>query len=152
MKEKWINVGKFLAILAVMVDHTNGVLYINQGIAYGSYFSVSLFILLMGITTYYSYEKSKITLGKKVMQRIKGIAIPYIVATVISSIFIYHFFDLQMILQMLLQFSGPHYFVLLYVQLLLVSPVMFVVVHWCESRTCRLCCYLGEFLFGGGYY
>lgn len=41
----WIDAAKFLAILAVLVDHTYGVLYENQNIAFGSFFSVSLFII-----------------------------------------------------------------------------------------------------------
>lgn len=50
----WLNGAKFVAILAVMVDHTNGVLYSNWSIAYASYFSVSLFIILAGMTSYFS--------------------------------------------------------------------------------------------------
>lgn len=47
----WVDIAKFLAILAVMTDHTNGVLYSSHYIAYMSYFSVSLFILMMGVTS-----------------------------------------------------------------------------------------------------
>ena len=48
----WINGAKLVAILAVLVDHTNGVLYINQEFALASYFSVALFVLLSGMTSY----------------------------------------------------------------------------------------------------
>lgn len=48
----WLNCAKFVAIFAVMIDHTNGILYTNQEVAWASYFSVSLFILISGITSY----------------------------------------------------------------------------------------------------
>lgn len=54
----WIDFAKFLAILAVMVDHTYGVLYHNQKVAFASYYSVSLFIILMGITSYWSSNRA----------------------------------------------------------------------------------------------
>ena len=53
----WVDMAKFLAIVGVMIDHTNGVLYTNQSIAFSSYYSVSLFILVMGVTNYWSYKK-----------------------------------------------------------------------------------------------
>ena len=42
---EWINGAKFIAILAVMVDHTNGVLYTNSQISWASYFSVTVFFI-----------------------------------------------------------------------------------------------------------
>ena len=51
---KWLNCAKCMAILAVIVDHTNGILYTNPHIALASYFSVSLFILIAGMTSYMS--------------------------------------------------------------------------------------------------
>lgn len=61
-KERWINIGKFVAIFAAIVDHLRGSLYSSEGIQRISYVSVSLFIFLMGITTYWSFENSKIAL------------------------------------------------------------------------------------------
>ena len=55
---KWINCAKMVAILAVMTDHTFDVLYTNSKIAMASYFSVSLFIILSGMTSYLSYSKN----------------------------------------------------------------------------------------------
>ena len=50
---------KTVAILAVLVNHTNGLLYTNQNIALLSYFSVSLFIILLGITTFFIFSRNK---------------------------------------------------------------------------------------------
>lgn len=48
---QWIDCAKAVAIVAVAVDHSNRVIYTNPAIAKASYFSVTLFILLSGITT-----------------------------------------------------------------------------------------------------
>lgn len=52
----WIDMAKLMAIIAVLIDHTRG-LYENLKIAFFSYYSVSLFILLMGVTNYWAYER-----------------------------------------------------------------------------------------------
>ena len=48
----WIDAAKLVAILGVLVDHTQNVLYSNHRIADCSYYSVGLFIFLMGVTGY----------------------------------------------------------------------------------------------------
>ena len=53
---KWIDCAKTVAIIGVLIDHNNGLLYTNQVIAKGSYFGVSLFILLAGITAFYTTD------------------------------------------------------------------------------------------------
>lgn len=53
----WIDCAKFAAIVAVMIDHTKGILYADMDVAIASDYSVSLFILLAGITSYLSAEK-----------------------------------------------------------------------------------------------
>ena len=56
---KWLNFAKLAAIIAVITDHTNGYLYSNQDIAKASYFSVSLFIIISGMTSYLSNLKER---------------------------------------------------------------------------------------------
>lgn len=51
---KWINRAKAVAIFAVLVDHTYGILYTNVKVAMASNYSVSLFILISGILSYTS--------------------------------------------------------------------------------------------------
>lgn len=55
----WIDCAKFAAIVAVVVDHCNGFLYTNPYIAYASYYSVCLFILLAGVSTGISFANGK---------------------------------------------------------------------------------------------
>ena len=55
---QWIDCAKAVAITAVAVDHCNRVIYTNPAIAKASYFSVTLFIFLSGITAWNSSFKS----------------------------------------------------------------------------------------------
>lgn len=45
-RQTWIDCAKAIAIMAVAVDHCNGMLYTNPIIAQASYFSVSLLSLI----------------------------------------------------------------------------------------------------------
>jgi len=81
-RTNWIDCAKSLAILAVLVDHTNGVLYENEHIAFLSYYSVSLFILISGYLCYNSYTKHKIPYVHQLIKSCKKIALSYFVATV----------------------------------------------------------------------
>lgn len=44
----WVDCCKAMAIIAVLVDHTNGILYTNQYVGRASYYSVGLFVLFSG--------------------------------------------------------------------------------------------------------
>lgn len=57
---RWIDCAKTVAIIAVLVDHNSGLLYQNNNIKIISYFSVSLFILLAGIT---AFDTTKVVRG-----------------------------------------------------------------------------------------
>ena len=54
-----------------MVDHTNGVLYINQEFALASYFSVALFVLLSGMTSYMTNANGKDVSGGGIYETVK---------------------------------------------------------------------------------
>ncbi|MCM1263985.1 MAG: acyltransferase [Butyrivibrio sp.] len=131
-REKWINVSKCMAILAVMANHTYNMLYTNIKWAYCSFYSVSLFVLIMGITWYWSYKHSIDKLKNKVMRRIRTIMIPYGIAVIIYHVTLYESFDFITVLNSFIHFniSGPHYYVFLYLQLLLVSPMIYRFVAW----------------------
>lgn len=120
-KLKWIDGAKFIAILAVMIDHTTGILYHNEKIRLMSFFSVSLFILLSGIT---SWENDKGKGGspfEEYFLSIKKIMYAYFIATFFYQIIDHKFFDLNQYIYYIIHFnaSGPFYFVLLYLQLML---------------------------------
>jgi hypothetical protein len=129
--KQWINVGKLLAIMAVLVDHTNGFLYTNPLIAKSSYFSVSLFVLLGGVTSYYSCKHHNNEFNAREMfRRLKTILLPYAIATAVYQIFQYHIFDLPTYLRLLISFSAspPFYFVLFYIQLIIIAPFLYCMI------------------------
>lgn len=124
---EWIDAAKFFAILAVMTDHSYKTLYTDRRIAFLSYFSVSLFILLMGLTCSLSYQSDPVNIAKKVRKQCKGLLIPYIAATFICTAAERHFFDFSVFWEHLIRFNAaaPFYYVILYLQLLLVTPLIY---------------------------
>lgn len=132
----WIDIAKLAAILAVIVDHTNGILYTNQLVAYSSYYSVSLFILVMGITTYWSIENKKISMKQRCIIKCTEILEPYLFATFLYCLYYYHSFDLMIFLKHIIHFNacGPFYYVLLYVQLIIISPVVYNLVKYQDNK------------------
>lgn len=127
---QWIDCAKTIAIIAVLVDHCNGILYDNQYIAQTSYFSVSLFVLLSGMTSYISSSKNGIN-WKRQLKRIGKLFLQYALAVFIVLIALMHYFDLKTYLQYIVSFNiqAPYYFLVFYIQLLLLTPLL---IHWCE--------------------
>jgi len=129
---KWVDIAKFFAILAVLIDHTNNTLYSNNSIAFFSYYSVGLFILVMGVTFAWSYERKNVSVLRNIYRKSKGILVPYAVATFIYLLFFYKAIDVNFYLERLIKFDicTPFYYVLLYVQLVLVSPLVY---YWLSN-------------------
>ncbi|MCR5623317.1 MAG: hypothetical protein K6G18_15865 [Treponema sp.] len=153
-KVRWIDMAKFVAMAAVMVDHTNGILYHRGSIAQASYFSVSLFILLMGITSYWSFERNFGKLKRKVLSGIIRIGGAYLLATAVYLITAYRSFDFLTYLTASIQFnaSGPFYYVLLYIQLLLAAPVLFYALKLAVYKysACKIKMIVICAIYGGG--
>ena len=127
MHERWIDMGKCIAIIGVITDHLGNVLYSSSAINRLTDYSVTLFILLMGITTFWSFDSFSQCLYKKVAKRIIGIVIPYIVACFIFCVTIDRGFYWTSFWTHLINFnaSAPHYYVLLYIQLIIIAPLLF---------------------------
>lgn len=122
---EWINFAKFAAIMAVLTNHSSIYLTEKHSVLYCTYYSVPLFILLMGYTTYISFERSKAPLWKKVLLKCTNIWISYMVAIFIYQIFETHYFDMERYCKDLIAFDGVFYYVFLYIQLALISPLVF---------------------------
>ncbi len=135
----WINCAKFTAMLAVLVDHTNGVLYTDQNIAVASYFSVALFILLSGMTSYMANNNRRNISGGGI-RSCKKIILAYCIAVAVYLGVLTKGFDLSLYLYHLTNFniSGPHYFVLLYIQLMACNKILFRLLEICPEspRSC----------------
>lgn len=128
---QWVDLAKFLAICAVIVDHTCMVLYENQGVQLLTYYSVSMFILMMGITSFWTLERvEENRFDRYIIHKCWGIFRPYIIATFIYFVVIFKSFDLEVFWNYILHFniSGPFYYVFLYIQLVLISPVLFKIL------------------------
>lgn len=128
---RWIDVGKALAILAVLTDHLHGILYASDELQQVSFFSVTLFVLLMGVTSFLSFDKSESPPGKKVVSRLLKIIVPYLFAVFVYCCVRYHFFSWEKFVNHVICFnvSSPHYYVLLYIQLVLISPVVYHLIN-----------------------
>ena len=78
---KWIDCAKFVSMCGVVIDHTTNVVYTNSFLWYAVRFSVSVFVLLSGISarlTYRNSEKKLWTIGTRRLLRFLG---QYAVAT-----------------------------------------------------------------------
>lgn len=126
----WINCAKFMAICGVMVDHTAGILYTTQNIQWASFYSVSLFILISGLLTYRSIQHHNYSYGRNVLHSLKKIVIAYLIATFIYQVWAYRSFDFARYINGLIMFnvSGPFYYVLLYIWLMLTARILYSLV------------------------
>lgn len=172
---KWIDAAKGVAILAVIVDHSTGVLFSNRIISLSSYFSVTVFVFLAGITSFYSSERhSAESIRRELLRKVKGIVIPYSVATCIYQLVRNGRFDLVEYINHLLHFDivAPFYFVVFFLQLLIISPYIYKMIMYKKGKMCH-CIILffaiimsifcirytfildvyggGKYLFGGSY-
>lgn len=125
----WIDFIKGMAILAVVIDHYSGSVS-SLSWASMSYYSVTLFTFIAGITSYYSLKRQETIEIKYVVRRLKHILIPYIVATCLYVFYSNHFLDIGTLLKSIVGFSAsaPFYFILYFLQLLIISPLLFYII------------------------
>lgn len=124
----WIDFLKGSAILAVILDHLYNVVYTSHELHLFTSFSVTLFIFLAGITSVISIERNKKTLAEYQLRRMKGVLVPYAIATIIYGIVNLNYrFDWGNFWSDLILFKAtpPFYFVLFYCQLALVAPFLY---------------------------
>lgn len=132
---RWINCVKMVAIFAVLTDHTFGVLYENSMIVETSFFSVSLFVLISGITSYISNSRSELNWWRAYLRSIKSILVAYLISTAIYLILKEHAFNFNSYIKCIFHFnaSGPLYYVALYLQLMLTSRILFKILEKCSE-------------------
>lgn len=132
----WINCAKFIAILAVLTDHAGGVAEFTQDIMQLSYFSVTLFILLSGMTSYLSITRHGYGWFKTFIKMSQTITVAYCFAVFIYQVYLYRYFDISIYGKYLFHFdiSGPHYFVLLYLQLAIISKALWHLASFCHGK------------------
>ncbi len=126
----WLDFAKLMAILAVLVDHTVGYLYSNADYQVMSFYSVCTFVLCMGVTTEWSYEKNTDRLAI-IRKKVLSIFVPYTVATFLYLVYGEHSFVFADYMNRLIHFNAnpPFYYVLLYIQLALISPILHTILN-----------------------
>ncbi len=126
-REKWVDVCKAIAILAVIINHSSGVLYFSNSLMLLSCLNVSLFIYLMGITQYWSLQRFKGSYLKRTLHAIKRIMVPYIFSVMVFDTVQNRGWDFLRIVRKTFMFDAslPHYYVLLYIQMLIIAPVLY---------------------------
>lgn len=127
---RWIDCAKALAILAVMTDHTTGILYTDGNVALASYFSVPLFVIIAGMMCYGSNQRRELTWYQAFFRSSRGIVAAYLLANAVYMIWNSHRFDLLAYLRYVVSFNqcAPFYYVLLYLQLMLVGKLLYSVI------------------------
>ena len=128
MKLRWINFLKGAAMLAVVFDHLYGLVYKNTFVHDLTIYSVTLFIILAGYTSSMSIGRTKLPYKPYIYKRLAAIIVPYLVATLI-----YHLnanklhFDFNVFKNQVVMFnaSGPFYFILFFIQLIVISPLLY---------------------------
>lgn len=124
-----VDVAKFVAIIGVLTDHTYGILYKNERIRYSSWYSVGLFVLMMGVVAYWSMDRE--FSGKKTLKKCAKMLRVYLLATFAYYLFGSEAFSFEVVWGHIIHFnaSGPLYFVALYVQLVIVGPLLYKIIQ-----------------------
>ncbi len=180
-KVLWIDFARFLSILAVLIDHTKGILYESEAVQSAFFYSVSAFFFLAGMTSFYSlrHRKAEESVVGWTIRRLWRIVAPYLVAVAVCQYVRGGFsWNLYAFILWVLNFrlEGQFYFVLIYLQLVVLSPFLYLVTiyvgkrrwHWlwralflaavwmisvlCVEDTFIMDTYgAGRYLFGGTY-
>lgn len=116
-----------------MLQHVRGYVYSNDYFFYSVWWSVALFVMIGGYNAFSSYQNRGCFLLKK---KLSGIFIPYFFATALYIIYANHFLDATTYLYSLIHFNatGPLYYVAVYIQLLVISPVLMAVIKKGDNR------------------
>ncbi len=123
----WIDLAKFVAIVAVIIGHLFGIIYTNQGITGYVAYSVTLFIILAGYNSAFhliNFQISSKFNWLYLWSRLKKILIPYFIATLIYHLYSSgYYFELPKFLEHLLLFNSrpPFYYIFIYIQLLVIA-------------------------------
>lgn len=123
----WISCAKLVAIFAVILDHMHGILFHNTVIDDWSFFSVTTFVFLSGITAYQSSVRHlSEPVGSYVIKRLMKLFIPYVTAVIFTILLTGKFFNFVSVVKEVLSFKtfGPAYYVLMALQLIAVSPLL----------------------------
>ena len=133
---QWIDSAKFMAVLAVALNHSGGVLYQSANIENAMYYAVSMFVIVSGFLGYKSEKRHSGKWNDNFWRSVKEIVIAYIIASFLYYIKENRNFDFQGIIKGLLYFniSGQFYYVFLFIQLMLVRKPLYRIVSFYDNE------------------
>lgn len=124
---------KGIAVIAVIIDHSYGMLYSDQNIQLLTFFSVGIFVLVAGVTNTLSLlnNKGAISWKKYYLTRLRRLLVPYSIATSVVITLGYKNFNLPAIISALFHFNAqpPFYFIVFFLQLVFLAPFLFAVLY-----------------------
>jgi len=137
MKKKWIYQIRAVAVIAVVICHQQGLLHSSELVQLLTLYSVSLFVLCMGITKAISLNNFNLkynqiknyTLTKYTVNSMQSCLSTYLVAT-IAYLVQMKLFTIETFFNSLLNFnaSAPLYFIRYYIVFSIIAPVLFSMV------------------------
>lgn len=137
----WLDAAKCAAILAVLLNHTVGILYNNKWLLTSSIYCVALFVLISGMTSYLSNQRHQRTWLAEFLHSSKTIIPAYLLATLVFQIARaakQHtvLFDFATYLRYLGHFNATvlFYYVCLYLQLMLLSRFLYRCIEGFPER------------------
>ena len=134
-------------MLMVLLDHSYLKLYDSLTLWRLSYCSVSLFILLSGITSFLSLRRhAGQPLWRVMAHHLLAEAVPYLFCVAVLQVMRTGSFNVPLYLRNAASFSyePPYYFLLFYFELVVVSPLLYAWIHWCCARPHPLFWHLGS--------
>lgn len=124
---QWIDCSKAIAMLAVVMDHSTNVFFRNHWLSTSSYFAVSLFVMLSGLTLSLKHDHHPISFIHQ-LKKVFILFIHYAAATLLYLLYNSNFSPLSIsdYLFHLFHFdtSGHFFFLLFFFQLELIAPFL----------------------------
>ncbi len=136
-RNDWIDIAKTAGILGVVLQHAKGWAYGSDYIYRCLLFAVGLFVMLGG----YNIADSYIRRGRvSVLKRLLNILVPYLAATLVYCIYSGEISDAGAVASHIIHFDAmaPLYYVAVYSQLMIITPVLIALMIWCDTGSLRV--------------
>jgi len=160
----YLDVLKTIAICAVLVDHFSVLFPRPYEYRVLSHFSVSVFIIVAGFSSYIAMPKHFETLAQKsggtnfFIHRMSSLFLTYVVACILNYAYMQHgnLNSIENYMHLMLRFSmpAPAYYIVVYAELTMAAPILYLMVRKSAEGAGRYVKLAGVLLIslGIGYY